>query len=376
MSQKPKVKFTNKDKSKFFATLKTNVDQYFVQNNISKHADARMVLKTITMMAAYYVPYALLLIFHVPALILVGLFIIMGTAMAGIGMSVMHDANHNAYSSNPTVNKFVGYSLNLMGGAVFNWKLQHNLLHHTYTNINGMDDDIDGASMMRFSPDRPYKKVFRFQYIYAFFFYAILSLHWITGKDFLQLINYRKNGVNRESKAGVYRQFATLLWIKGFYYFYMLFIPIYFFHYSIGPLILGFVSLHVVCGLILSVVFQLAHTVQGTTFPMPNNSGEIENDWAIHQMNTTADFARDNAFVNWYVGGLNFQVEHHLFPGICHVHYRAISDIVKSTAEEFDVPYLDNPTFWGAVGSHIAILKYFGTEEHPVAELGKTKFAA
>jgi linoleoyl-CoA desaturase len=283
MSQKPKVKFTNKDKSKFFVTLKNNVDGYFTQNNISKHANASMVFKTVCMMAAYFVPYTLMLLFHVPTPILLAFFILMGTAMAGIGMSVMHDANHNAYSASPAVNKWVGYSLNLMGGAVFNWKLQHNLLHHTYTNVNEMDDDIDGAGMMRFSPHRKYHKIFRFQHIYAFFFYAILSLHWITGKDFLQLFNYRKNGVNRETKTGFYKQLATLFWIKGFYYFYMLFIPIYFFHYAVGPFILGFVMLHVVCGLILSVVFQLAHTVEGTSFPIPNDSREIENDWAIQQ---------------------------------------------------------------------------------------------
>ncbi len=371
MSQKPKVKFTNKDKSKFFSTLRTNVYGYFTENHISKHANAGMVMKTIILMGVYFVPYALMLIFHVPTLLLLAMFLLMGTGMAGIGMSIMHDANHNAYSSSPAVNKWVGYSLNLMGGAVFNWKLQHNMLHHTYTNINGMDDDIDGASMMRFSPHRAYKKIFRFQYIYAFFFYAILSLHWITGKDFLQLRNYRKNGVNKESKAGFYKQLATLIWIKAFYYFYMLFIPIYFFHYAAGPFILGFVMLHVLCGLILSVVFQLAHTVEGTSFPVPNDSREIENDWAIHQMNTTADFARNNRFVNWYVGGLNFQVEHHLFPDICHVHYRAISDIVKKTAEEFDIPYLDNPTFWGAVGSHVAILKYFGSQEDAKAPFHK-----
>ena len=374
MSQKPKVKFTNKDKSKFFSTLKSNVDDYFTNNNISKHANDSMVMKTIIMMASYFVPYGLILAFHLPTYILLPVFLFMGAAMAGIGMSVMHDANHNAYSSNPIVNKWVGYSLNLMGGAVFNWKLQHNLLHHTYTNINGMDDDIEGASMMRFSPQRKYKRIFRYQHFYAFLFYSILSLHWVTGKDFLQLFKYRKNGVNRETKEGVYKQLLTLLWIKGFYFFYMLFVPIFFFQYAAGPFIFCFVIMHVLCGLLLSVVFQLAHTVEGTAFPVPNDEREIENDWAIHQMNTTADFARDNLFVNWYVGGLNFQVEHHLFPGICHVHYRAISDIVKSTAEEFGIPYLDIPSFWDAVGSHVALLKYFGAMEHVV--MPKVKVAA
>jgi linoleoyl-CoA desaturase len=362
MSQIAKVRFTNKDKSKFFSTLRQNVDQYFTTNNISKHANAHMIWKTVLMMAMYYVPYSLMLIFHLSFPLLFAAFILMGMGMAGIGMSVMHDANHNAYSSRQGVNKWVGYSLNLMGGAVFNWKLQHNVLHHTYTNINEMDDDIDGANMMRLSPHRKYRKIFRLQYIYAFFFYAILSLHWVTGKDFFQLFAYRKKGVNRESKAGFYRQLFSLIGIKAFYYFYMMFIPVYFFHYSFGAIILAFVMLHVTCGLILSVVFQLAHTVEGTSFPQPNNANEIENDWAIHQMNTTSNFSRNNPFVNWYVGGLNFQVEHHLFPNICHVHYKAISEIVEKTADEFGVPYLQYTGFWEAVGSHVSILKHFGRE--------------
>lgn len=118
--------------------------------------------------------------------------------------------------------------------------------------------------------------------------------------------------------------------------------------------------MHFVAGIVLTVTFQLAHTVEGTSHPLPNEEGVIENNWAIHQMNTTVNFARHNKFISWYVGGLNFQVEHHLFPKISHMHYSEISEIVKSTAEEFGVPYLENKTLWQAIRSHIETLKRFG----------------
>ena len=115
-----------------------------------------------------------------------------------------------------------------------------------------------------------------------------------------------------------------------------------------------------IAGFILALIFQLAHTVEGTSHPLPNELGVIENDWAMHQLQTTANFSRKNRFLSWYVGGLNFQVEHHLFPYISHVHYPEISEIVRTTAEEYGVPYLENKTFIGAVKSHFRFLYQLG----------------
>src|ERR1051326_8992905 len=313
MKQRGKVRFTNKDRSKFFNTLRANVEAYFAENNISKHANAQMVLKTIVLLSGFFLPFIAMLFLHENFVQLALSFSVMGVAMAGIGMSVMHDANHNAYSANPLVNRLLGNSLNLMGGAVFNWKLQHNVLHHTYTNIHGMDDDIDSKMIMRFSPHGQHRGIHRFQHIYIFFFYSILTLYWITFKDFVQLISFRKNGMHRGSVAEHRTNLFLLIGSKAIYFFYLLVVPIVFFHYSIGIFVCGFITMHVICGLILSVIFQLAHTVEGTSYPMPNEKSEVENDWAIHQMHTTVDFARDNKFVTWYIGGLNFQVEHNLF---------------------------------------------------------------
>ena len=320
-----------------------------------------MVLKTIILLAAYIIPYLFLIFYHLTPILTFIVFIIMGLSMAGIGMSIMHDANHGAYSKSPLINKFLGYTLNMLGVTVFNWKLQHNVLHHTYTNIYDMDDDIDGPPIVRFSPHHPLKKIHKYQHIYVFFFYSILTLYWFFAKDFIQLIEYKKNGLSRSNTKEHFKNILIIIFSKLFYVFYIFFVPFVFCHYNFWLLLFSFISLHLLCGLILSVTFQLAHSVENASFPLPNTNNEVENDWAIHQINTTVDFSRKSRFLNWYLGGLNFQIEHHLFPTICHIHYKALSEIVKKTANEFEIPYLENKSFFSALRSHLNILKSFGS---------------
>jgi linoleoyl-CoA desaturase len=125
--------------------------------------------------------------------------------------------------------------------------------------------------------------------------------------------------------------------------------------------LIGYLVFGIVTGLVISIVFQLAHTVEHTHFPMPDeDTGRMEDEWAIHQLKTTANFAPRNKLISWYVGGLNFQVEHHLFPKISHVHYPQISRIIKQTCQEFGVPYIEYPKMRYAVASHIAFLKEMG----------------
>ncbi|HET6992124.1 MAG TPA: acyl-CoA desaturase [Bacteroidia bacterium] len=359
MSKKGQVKFISHD-NEFFSTLKSRVEAYFRENNISKNYNAAMVIKTITLLSFYFLPFIYILVFQPPFWLALILWSVMGVSMAGIGMSVMHDANHGAYSGNATANKFIGYALNLLGGSIFNWKFQHNILHHTYTNISGMDDDIDEKLGMRFSPHTPHRKIQKGQFIYAFFLYSIITLYWVTLKDFLQFARYTREGVNPGSRSENAVTLLKITILKIVYFFFIMVMPVVFFHIPFYQVLTGFLLLHAIGGLILSVVFQLAHTVEGTTHPMADEKGTIENNWAIHQMNTTMNFARKSKSISWYVGGLNFQVEHHLFPKICHVHYPEIAHIVKETAEEFGVPYLESPTFMDALRSHINTLKRFG----------------
>lgn len=357
---KEQVKFIDKNKTGFYTILKKRVDQYFVDNNISKHANTGMVLKTVILLSTYILPFVAIMAFQPSFGVSLLLWIVMGISLAGIGMSVMHDANHGAYSANKSVNYWVGHSLNLLGGSVFNWKLQHNILHHTYTNITHLDDDIADRLVLKFSPHTKQKSFHQFQWVYAFFFYGLLTFYWAVAKDFIQFYQFTKNGVNNATKKQNIIILSKIIGIKVFYFFMMIFVPVYFFQISFGQIFAGFMLMHFFSGLILTTVFQLAHTVEHTDHPMPNADGIIENDWAIHQLNTTVNFSPNNKILSWYVGGLNYQVEHHLFQKVSHVHYPAIAKIVKQTANEFGVPYLENKTLFGAIESHIAYLKQLG----------------
>ena len=359
MSNKSQVKFVDKDKSKFYKELKIRVDNYFTTNNISKNANATMVVKTIAMLLAYFVPFIIIVAVQPSFLIASLLWLLMGCGLAGIGMSIMHDANHGAYSDNKTINYLLGHTLSFAGGSVFNWKLQHNILHHTYTNIVDMDDDIADKLVLRFNPHTKVKKYQSLQYIYAFLFYGILTLYWVLLKDFVQLVKYSKNGVNPNSKKENIATLFRMIIVKTFYFALVIAMPI-MLGIPVWQVLTGFMIMHFAAGIILTVVFQLAHTVEGTTHPLPNEAGDIENCWAIHQLNTTVNFAKGSAFLTWYLGGLNYQVEHHLFARICHVHYPNIAPIVKATAEEFGIPYLENKTFLSAFISHMNTLKRFG----------------
>lgn len=352
-----------KDKALFFATLRSRVDGYFKENKLSKHYNVSMIIKSIVLLAAYLIPFAGILTSNFSNGINMLLWTIMGFALAGIGMSVMHDANHGAYSSNSKTNYWMGHTLNLLGGSVANWKIQHNILHHTYTNVAGYDDDIDDKLVFRFSPHNQVKWFHKFQFLYAIFFYGIITLYWVILKDFIQYFQFIKRGVNKDSKDKNKATFRKIVLSKIGYLLIAVVLPLVILKLPIGMYLLGFTLMHFIAGVVLTVVFQLAHTVETTTHPLPNELATIENTWAIHQLNTTVNFSRHNKFISWYVGGLNFQVEHHLFPTICHVHYPAIAPIVKQTAEEFGIPYLENETIWQAIYSHIKLLRKFGEPE-------------
>lgn len=357
------IRFIPNEKSQFFNTLHTRVDAYFKEKGLSKHANSGIVFKTVVMMSVYLLPLVYMM-FAQPALgwsLL--LWTIMGVGMAGVGMSIMHDANHGAFSENQRVNDWVGYSLILLGGSVLNWKLQHNNLHHTFTNIAHYDDDIADKPGLRLSPHTELKPVHRFQWLHAIFIYSLVTLYWVTAKDFAQYARYTRIGVNKNTPAENRVFLVKIILIKLLYFFLFVGLPI-LVGMPVLEVIVGFLLMHAVGGVILTVIFQLAHSVEETVHPLPNMDGVVERDWAIHQMQTTVNFSRRNRLLSWYVGGLNFQVEHHLFPKICHIHYPGIADIVERTATEFNVPYLEHKSFSQALRSHFATLRRFGKLPH------------
>ncbi len=355
-----KVKFLNVEKTDFLSTVKSRVDQYFENEGISRHANASMVFKTVAMLSMWFVPYALILTNTFTPWEMFGLAAIMGFGAAGIGLSIMHDANHGGYSANKTVNDALGYCLNLIGGSSSTWKIQHNILHHTFTNIYHHDEDLNPSGTMRFTPRAEHKPIFKFQHIYATLLYGLMTFTWVLHKDFVQLKRYDTQNLIKGSRGTYSRELIITIFSKVIYYIYILLIPMLLVDISILQWLAGFALMHFISGVVLGFVFQLAHVVEGPHFPVPNPENTIENEWAIHQMYTTANFARKNRILSWYVGGLNYQVEHHLFPKICHIHYRKLAPIVIRTAREFNIPYYDQPTFWSALKSHFRLMKKMG----------------
>lgn len=360
-----KIIFSRPENPDFAATLNKRVYAYFKENGISRHANAEMIFKTIFMFALYLVPLSLVITGVVSSIGgLFAMFIISGLGMAGIGMGIMHDAIHGSYSKNKTVNKLLSYSINLIGGSHKTWELQHNVLHHTFTNIEESDDDIHTPFFLRFSPHAPKNPIHKYQHLYTWFFYGLATLSWVTTKDFVNYTRYYKMGLVKSKKAYRIGLLQIALW-KLTYYAIAMALPIIFSPFAAGMIVLAFLVKHFVTGISISMVFQTAHVMPETEFPLPDENGKIESERLIHQMVTTSNYSLNNRFLSWLVGGLNYQVEHHLFPNICHVHYRKLYPIVQQTAKEFGVPYLYKKSFGAALVSHYHMLKYLGTADAP-----------
>lgn len=344
----------------FSQTLKKRVADYFESTNKSKYANASMVLKTIFMLMLLLVPFVIM---YTGTVTSVGwffvLYVISGFGKAGVGMGVMHDAIHGSYSSSKIINKYVGLTINLLGANENMWRLQHNVLHHGYTNIDEKDEDIKVPFFLRLSPHAPQNKLHRFQHLYSWFFYGLSTMSWVTTKDFNSLKRYYKLGLIKDQKAYRRQLFNIISW-KVLYFSYALILPALLSGFSFWIVLLGFLSMHFVTGITITFVFQTAHVMPNTDFPLPDEKGQMATDQMVHQLYTTSNFALKSRIFSWFIGGLNYQVEHHLFPRICHVHYRKIAPIIQKTAEEYGLPYLYKKTFVTAVLDHLRMLRNLG----------------
>lgn len=357
----PKVTFSRKNTS-FYKALQSSVDQYFSQNNLRKNGNWKLYIKTVVLVSAAVVLYGVLLTVPVSAAAGISLSALLGFVLASIGFNVMHDACHGSYSSKKWVNDLLGLSLNALGGNAFIWKFKHNIIHHTYTNIDGVDDDIAKSPLMRQCHSQTWVPAHRFQHFYVFLVYGISSFAWIFLMDFTK---YFTQKVYTTPLQKMDRNEHIIFWIsKAFYAVFYIAIPVMAVGWQAWGI--GFAFMHLTMGLTLAIVFQLAHVVEHTEFEFAGvEPVMLENEWAVHQIKTTANFARGNKFVSWFVGGLNYQVEHHLFPRISHIHYPAISQIVKATCQEYDLPYHEFPTMTEAVVSHVRMMKELGKEPVP-----------
>ena len=353
----PKITFSNRN-NEFYQSVKSAVDDFFEQRKKKKTGDWRLYSKTVILISAAIAIYSLLL--FVPLNMWWGLLLcgIMGFVLASIGFSVMHDANHGSYSTKPWLNDLLGLSANAMGASSFFWKQKHNIIHHTYTNVDGIDDDIAKSPIIRQCESQKWVPAHKIQHLYLLPIYSLSSLFWIFFMDFTKYFS-RRIYTTPAWKMGPKNH--IIFWVtKLFYFSFYIFIPV--MVWGFLPWLAGFLALHVTMGLTLSLVFQLAHVVENTEFEhvTPDQNKLIESAWAEFQLRTTANFAMNNKLISWFVGGLNYQIEHHLFPRVSHVHYPAISKIVIQKCAEFDLPYNQYRTMMGALASHFRVMKYLG----------------
>ncbi|MNX65854.1 Stearoyl-CoA 9-desaturase [compost metagenome] len=357
-----KVRFTNVNNSTFYVTVRKRVDAYFTDNNISIHANRAMWFKTLFFLTGLIALYLMILLGGFNAGVTLLLCAILGAFGAFVGFNVCHDAIHKSYSANSTINKFFSFVFNLIGASPYVWNICHNIVHHTYTNIAGHDEDIDVApGLIRFSETETVNKVQSYQHYYAFVLYSFAMLSWVFRKDYKKFFQ-KKIGEHVSSHPRI--EYFKLFFYKGIYYFLFIVLPLLVMNITWWQFVLGFLVMQFSQGLVLGLVFQLAHVVEGTSFPLPDEKGNIEEAWAIHQLQTTANFGVDCKVTGFLCGGLNRQIEHHLFPKVCHIHYPAIGEIVRQTAADFNLNYIESPTFGAALVSHYKTLKRLGKETY------------
>jgi len=351
-----KIRFQNSP-SPFFTTLRGRVDSYFKENNLVQTANLTLQLQGLAHIL-FMVGTYIWLVFYTPSpVISILLCIMFGANLAFTGFNLMHGAAHGSLSKHKWINTLGAYSLNLMGGTTYFWKIKHNVNHHTYTNIDGMDSDIDPKPLLRLSEHQPHLAIHKYQHYYFPFIYMLSYFSWVFIDDY---VKYFGKQIAHEAKPMKDVKEHIIFWAtKVYYYSVFLAIPV----YILGPVALaGYFIASFTCGLILAVVFQLAHIMEEADFPLPDVvTNKIENEWAIHQIQTTVNFGTNNIWLNFFLGGLNFQIEHHIFPKMAHIHYKEVSKIVKATCEDYGVTYVEYPGIWSAIQAHRAHMKVLGS---------------
>ena len=356
-------KFETDDR--FRRELRQRVEHYFTSTGRHPRDCWQMYLKSAVVLGGFASLYAFLVFGAATWWLALPSAVLLGLVLAAVGFNVQHDGGHRAYSEHKWINHLAALTLDLLGGSSYIWARKHNSIHHSYANITGQDDDINVGLLGRLSPHQPRLRLHRFQHWYLWGLYGFLAIKWHLVDDFSNVLTGRIGQHSFPRPRG--RDLATFIGGKVVFFTLAFGLPL-----LLHPwwCVLAFYALaSLVEGVVLSVVFQLAHCVEEADFPMPQpDTGRMATAWAEHQVQTTVDFAPHNWLLSWYIGGLNYQIEHHLFPQICHVHYPALAPLVQQTCGEFGLRYTATPTFRAGVASHFRWLRRMGRNEGAMEE--------
>lgn len=354
--------FSKEGERSFAGTVKARVNAYFDDNNIDRNANVIMVSKSIFAFGFYCSIYFTIILGDISSIpILFCLWAALGLGQALIGMTTMHDLLHGSYSKKKFINILKEIPVIAVGVESKIWQIEHNFLHHNFTNIEGLDQDIANRFVFRFTANQPRRWFHRYQHLYATFVYGLLIIEWLTIKDFVKIILFRKRDLIKTNWKAVLTMLSVII-KKGIFYFVFLIIPLQTLDFQPYIVVLMFLTMIVLAGVTLTIIFQTAHVTPNCSMH-PENMGMTEDNWYVHQMLTTSNFSVGNKRTAYLVGSLNYQIEHHLFPEVCHVHYGDISGIVRETAKEFGLPYYAEKSFWNAISKHYGLLKELGARD-------------
>ena len=350
-----KVRFGTGDE--FHRRVKRRVDRYFGITGRRPRDCPQMYVKTGVVLAWAVGSYLLLLLAVSQWWLAVPLAVSLGLALAAIGFNIQHDGGHRAYSDRKWVNRVMAAAIDLIGGSSYLWDHKHNTVHHTFPNVDGQDDDVSFGPLARVAPSQRRLKFHRVQHWYVWLLYGLLAIKWQLVDDFWNVATGRI-GPHRVARP---KGWDLALFVGGKLFFFGVAFVIPMMLHSVWVAILFYAIVSWVNGITLATVFTLAHVVEEAEFPVPDPAtNRLPTHWAVHQVQTTVDFARGNRVLGWFLGGLNFQIEHHLFPRVCHVHYPRVSELVKRTCEEFGLRYAEHRSFLAGVASHYRWLRRMG----------------
>jgi linoleoyl-CoA desaturase len=286
----------------------------------------------------------------------------LGLSIVAIGFNIMHDASHGAYSEHRWVNRAMTMTLDLVGGSSHFWRWKHNVFHHAFVNVVGYDTDINLVGLGRLTPHHPHEWFHRWQHLYVWVLYGAMAVKWQLYDDFRLALTGRM----AEHTVPLPRGSQWLVFFGGKIVFLSLAFAIPLALHPPAAVLALYAVTTIVVGVVLAVVFQLAHCVERADFPLEAEPGRIAKTWAVHQVEATLDFARGSRVACWSLGGLNFQIEHHLFASVCHTNYPVIAPVVEQACREFGVAYKHNTTMSGALRSHYRWLRELGREPRPL----------
>ncbi len=349
------------DVSAFTRTLARRVDAYFQERNISRHANAHMVFKTVLWLSLWVASWIWLMTGSFGPVAIVGVYVVHGFAQLLATFNIAHDANHGAYSASKRVNRIVGCVFDLMGVSSYMWRLLHNDAHHSFINIRGADTTLISGNLFRFTPYDRRRPFHRYQHLYAPLLYSLSTLDWVLTKDYRWLFYARfgNHAIVKHPPGELVVLFAS----KIFYYTYVLVLPLIYLDVPWYSIIIGFVVMHFFLGFTIALIFQPNHFNEHAAYPEADQEGRISNNYIQHIFDTTSDYARTYPLTTWILGGLNLHIIHHMYSGICHVHYPALTRIVMQTAGEFGLCYRENRTVTGAFLAHLRWLKVLGNTD-------------